>query len=738
VPPNADSTRVGRRTCSSSPWQRALLVVVASLAVWLVAGSPQPVLAIFTKQSTVTGNTASAASSFPTCYPDAVTADSPVGYWRLDETSGTNVTDSAGGRTGTYTNGPTLGQSGGPPDTVNNKAVSFDGTNDYVKVNYAAALNPAVFTYEVWAKPTGGAGTWRGVVTSTYEVSGTNRGVGVWADDTNMWDVAIDYGTGTNLVQAAPVRLNEWVHLALTYDGTTLKIYLNGTLVTSTAKTFSANTSTPLGIGAASYDNGSTWKEYFPGSIDEVAVYNSALTATKVRSHYNTGRCYKDEVLADSPKGYWRLGDASGSTATEKMRADHGTYTNGPTLAATGALTGDSDTAVTFDGTNDYVTVPYDSWLNPSSVTLEGWAKPTGGSGTARTVTASQDTNTGYLLGIGTDNKWRFTVGTGSATTVVASTSTVTINSWAHVVGTYDGTTATLYVNGISVGSSATARTVNSTQPLGIGATDAGGSWAGYFTGSLDEIAVYATALSSARVQAHYLMGRSYRDTVVDSGPASYWRLGESSNANPGADVQGVVSGTYTNSPTVAQAGTLAGDADTAVSFDGSDDKVAFGDVYDFAGTASFSLELWLKPGATNSNQWRTPIGKQDNAYTNSRTGWNVAVAPNNDATWPAKISVDRDQNGTIQSARSTTSLAIGTWYHVVATYDGQTLRIYVNGVEEDNAQSTQSMSNTTGPLNVGNLAGWDDFGGLIDEVAVYNRALSATEVQLHYDSGRR
>jgi hypothetical protein len=108
-----------------------------------------------------------------------------------------------------------------------------------------------------------------------------------------------------------------------------------------------------------------------------------------LRAHYNTGRCYKDEVLADAPAAYWRLGEASGTTAKEGIGGRHGTYTNGPTLAQTGAPTGDPDTAVRFDGVDDRVRVPYSSALNPSAFTLEAWAKPTGGQGTWRAVVGS-------------------------------------------------------------------------------------------------------------------------------------------------------------------------------------------------------------------------------------------------------------------------------------------------------------------------------------------------------------
>jgi len=152
-------------------------VLLAVFVLLVLAGAAFPpvgsALAIMTSQATAAANTLSSAAAFPRCYGDAVLADTPVGYWRLDETSGANAADSKGTTTGTYTNGVTLGQAGALPDAANNKAATFDGVNDYVTMPYATALNPNAFSVEAWAKPTGGQGTWRDVATSWLSPSGT-------------------------------------------------------------------------------------------------------------------------------------------------------------------------------------------------------------------------------------------------------------------------------------------------------------------------------------------------------------------------------------------------------------------------------------------------------------------------------------------------------------------------------------------------------------------------------------
>jgi hypothetical protein len=708
-----------------------LILAAVGLAACVPVGSA---LAIFTSQATVTANTVGTAASFPVCYANAVLADTPVGYWRLDETSGTSAVDSKGGRNGTYTNGPTLGQTGALPDALNNRSTSFDGTDDYVNVPYAAALNPAQFTVEGWGKVTGGSGTWRLLASSwSYPSPSDHRGYWIGVDDQDRWTVHVGNGSITEVsVDGPTVTLNSWTHLAATYDGTTLAFYVNGTRVGTLATTTYAVNASPVAfeIGAEYFNGART--SFFIGSIDEVALYNTALSAAQIRTHYNSGRCYKDGVLADSPTGYWRLGESSGATAADGIRGRHGTYVGSPTLAATGALNGDSNTAITLNGASQYVSVPYDSALNPSQVTVEAWAKPTGGAGTARTVVASQDTNKGYLLGIGTDNKWRFTVGTGAATTVVTG-STVTLNSWAHVVGTYDGSTATLYVDGVSAGTASGTVSVNTTRPLGIGATDAGGSWAGYFPGSLDEVALYTSALSQTRVQAHYLLGRSYQDTVLDAGPVSFWRLGESSGTSA-ADSKGSNTGTYTNGPALALAGALAGDADTAAGFDGTNDYVNV--PYAAAlNPAQFTVEAWVDPTSGSGNWYEVA-----SSWSNSGSRWiGYALEINPSNNWIVYVG----DGSHVEPSAVGPVRVLNAWTHLAVTYDGSTLRLYVNGTQAASTATTFYAGNSSPvAFEIGaeyaNGTQGAFFPGVIDDVAVYNRALTATEVQLHYDSGRQ
>jgi hypothetical protein len=84
-------------------------------------------------------------------------------------------------------------------------------------------------------------------------------------------------------------------------------------------------------------------------------------------------------------------------------------------------------------------------------------------------------------------------------------------------------------------------------------------------------------------------------------------------------------------------------------------------------------------------------------------------------------------------------SLVAGTWYHVVATYDGTSMRMYVNGTLRNTVASSRSVPNHVFSLMLGEGSnGSDGFGGGMDEVAIYNATLTATQVVEHYNAGRR
>jgi hypothetical protein len=215
-----------------------------------------------------------------------------------------------------------------------------------------------------------------------------------------------------------------------------------------------------------------------------------------------------------------------------------------------------------------------------------------------------------------------------------------------------------------------------------------------------------------------------YSQVVLSDGPASYWKLDEAAGTTA-TDTAGGISGTYTNGPVLNQTSGVK-DAGTAVSLDGVNDFISMGDVYDFAGNAPFSIELWVNRSSTVQ---RGLVSKYNGGTT---YGWYLGLLAAGHPTSPGVLYIDRYNTTAGSELRGTTNLLPDRWYHVAATYDGATLRLYVNGSQESSMPAPDALLDTTTPM------GTSTFPGLMDELAVYTRALTAQQVGEHFAAGRR
>ncbi len=238
--------------------------------------------------------------------------------------------------------------------------------------------------------------------------------------------------------------------------------------------------------------------------------------ATPASRSWTVNVAYGSRVLATPGlASFWRLGEASGTSAADSKGTNTGAYTGGPTSVAS-LIVGNGNPARNFDGVDDYVNLAPGPFGTPAQVSAEAWVridqqKATGGYHFLVTDAAT-DLSDGFTLAIDSAGRPVFTVA-NSATTRATAQSSIALapNTVYHLVGSYDGQVARVYVDGVQRGSAAYTGGIAyaAGRDLQLGRQVAATNRATRFLdGRLDEVAVYSTALSAATVAAHNAAGR--------------------------------------------------------------------------------------------------------------------------------------------------------------------------------------------------------------------------------------
>lgn len=221
-------------------------------------------------------------------YRAVVLADSPLAYFRFDDT-GPVAKDETGAHDGTYkgvvshVDGALAGEPG--------KAAFFDGASWVDVGDVLPFLGAAPFTIEAWASPVAGATEPACIAAKSFAPGGVtgniSEGYTFYADtDTNTLQLARFASSVRSGASGSAIAKDRFTHVVATYDGTTLAIFVDGSATGSRASGEKlVAMSSPLTIGAG---RGGIYC-YFHGALDEVAFYGAALPAQRIQAHYLAG-----------------------------------------------------------------------------------------------------------------------------------------------------------------------------------------------------------------------------------------------------------------------------------------------------------------------------------------------------------------------------------------------------------------------------------------------------------------
>ena len=649
-------------------------------------------------------------------YTPQIISQSPVAYWKLDETSGITAVDSAGTNDATYINSPLLGEPGVLPPGTNNHAVSFDrNSSQYLDLGNNSNLNLTNYTIGFWFNPkTALDSNLPDLAGLISLIPGTNNGINILYDPIAQ-SLSISHGAGgtwNSIYYPTTLDANQWYYLAVSFDGTTRTMYLNGNPVASDSPP------APEWTGTNNYyiaKGGEGLNQYFDGRMDEIVVYDKSLTQQQVQGLYNLGKIgkttpatYGDYIKLDTPLAYWKLNENSGTKAIDYSGNGYvGVYTNSPVLGVPGKLPG--DTAVEFDGDNDYVELGSIDAADPlalagTSFTLETWIKPDlTGDNSQRIIDKSSNVNAtnGYFLAVGPNGAILFYV---NQTPYQTAAGTVSPGLWQHIVAVDDnGTDYRVYVNGVLVSGvlSSTftfAPAITTNMRLGTWNHSTGRE----YNGVLDEVAIYNHALTPAQIQQHYAIvvdTTNIGPTLVTNLPLTVAEGGSgtiSSSLLAGTDPDDTPAGlTYTVAAGPAQGQLEFSDMPGVAITQFTQEDVNNGRVV--------YIHNGSEPPPGDSFDFSLADGGENGALPVTGT-FNITLTPVNDAP----VAVDDS---------ATTGTAIGVTVDVLANdSDAENDSLAITGVTQgSNGVVVNNGTNVTYTSNAG-FTGTDSFTYTVDD----------------------
>jgi len=541
--------------------------------------------------------------------------------------------------------------------------------------------------------------------------------------------------------------------IASNWSGANLKVFKNGT---SSSGPYDGSM-----ISGSIYVANSA--DPFFGTVKNVRLWKKALSDTQLTNLTSATDAISTSAVQQSTNlapngtnllGHWSFDDGSGTRAEDF--SPNGT--NAGTLVGSPAwVDGRMNKAISFDGTDDYVDVGSSSSLNTTAdYTISMWVYNAAGSDLYPTLLnrAAQVTNNGFF--------WIYTNGTNEAdlnfqyadgTNFITNTFSGALgtNTWQHVMFTFDNTSKSLklYINGNQF---STTRTLTGSLSVDDGTLYLGtytGTATNYsFQGRLDDVRIYARALTSGEATDLYQSSAQTKVNVSQNSRMTNGLVGLWSFNGP--DVSGTTAydrsgqgnnGTLTSGPTP-----IIGKVGQGMSLNGINQCMLVSDpgsgVLDF-GTGSFSVSVWGFHRDFTNPKSSFVFRKSSQCYLGAgRPGWDIGHGYSvNGVDVCLNDGTNYVRSAVVLDAGSRPTDFINKWIHIVIVFDrsiGRT-KYYINGVKQVNEQDISTVTGSidnTADLSVGTAYGWN-VDGILDEVRIYNRALTTAEITDLYNQGR-
>ncbi|MBI4174141.1 MAG: hypothetical protein HY517_00725, partial [Candidatus Aenigmarchaeota archaeon] len=456
---------------------------------------------------------------------------------------------------------------------------------------------------------------------------------------------------------------------------------------------------------------------------------------------------------------------STNSTADHSVYRNNGTLVNGTAWNTSGKF----GNALTFDGVNDYVEVAHNNSLNlgVGGYSISAWFK-TSAIGKSEDIVDKGTLSAQYQFTILSNDRLFSSTWAGAGQFNIYGSSNVSDGRWHHgvVAISADGLTGKIYVDGVldNTSTSSTAYNTDNTGNLLVGADWAKAS--GFFNGTIDEVKIFNRTLTAAEVYAEYAANSLQLNESAILGAGTYFYKLNTSGSNNYTSEELVLpvtidrknpeiaiantTGTFVNTTglvgywrfegpdlndssgqgnygnmTGANATAVQGRFGRALDFDGKDDFVVIGNQSAYHTMSTVTVAAWIKTNATSTN--RGIVAKMFSGTSS------FALRMDNDIAGLAEFSTG---NGTDIHSTSTTLVNDNKWHLLAGTYNGTHQRLYVDGALEDTdarygliGQSDELLCIGVFCTATGTGGSAYAYNGSIDEVMIFNRSLTASEI---------
>ncbi len=613
----------------------------------------------------------------------------------FEESSGSTVIDSQSDNDGTLEGNVsrTAGLNGG--------GLEFDGSS-YVNLGQVFSDNvDEGLTLSAWIKPGAESGNFEGLIMhrgdnidsyALYIIPDTKEIGFKTSGTTNAWMTSVN----------SSLWDGNWHHIAVSYDGSEKVIYLDSVVVgnVSASGIIESGEGYNLLLGAGRDETPP--RGFYQGLMDEVQIYNYALTRSEI------GDLYRTAVPAYSYSEYL-FEESSGSTVIDSQSDNDGTLEGN--VSRTAGLNGGG---LEFDGSS-YVNLGQVFSDNvDEGLTLSAWIKPGAESGNFEgLIMHGGDNIDSYALYIIPDTKEIGFKTSGTTNAWMTSVnSSLWDGNWHHIAVSYDGSEKVIYLDSVVVGNVSASGIIESGEGynllLGAGRDETPPR--GFYQGLMDEVQIYNYALTRSEI------GDLYRTAVPAYSYSEY--LFEESSGSTVIDSQSDNDGTLEGN--VSRTAGLNGGG---LEFDGSS-YVNLGQVFSDNVDEGLTLSAWIKPGAESGNFEGLIMHGGDNIDS-----YALYIIPD---TKEIGFKTSGTTNAWMTSVNS--SLWDGNWHHIAVSYDGSEKVIYLDSVVVGNVSASGIIESGEG-YNLLLGAGRDEtpprgfYQGLMDEVQIYNYALTRSEI---------